>query len=180
MGGLVQNKINFWCPPDPSLLPYLFTNTFWRFDSELAFFSPITLSTTEASAAAGSNLKLYSNSSLSSSPSKLVWIVILAIITLSPSYLSPSYSYSSLLSRFYCHLHVLFHSPPLWTYIFVCSPFSSWIHVHISDHSHQQSPNKSLNQLTLNISTKAPFKQLRLVSKWSRKKQTCGKEQYLF
>ena len=153
MGGLVQNKINFWCPPDPSLLPYLFTTTFWRFDSELAFFSPITLSTTEASAAAGSNLKLYSNSSLSSSPSKLVWIVILAIT------LSPSYSNSSLLSRFYCHLHVPFHSPLLWTYIFVCSPSSSWIHVHISDHSHQQSPNKSLNQFTLNISTKAPFKQ---------------------
>ena len=90
---------------------------------------------------------------LSSSPSKLVWIVILAIT------LSPSYSNSSLLSRFYCHLHVPFHSPPLWTYIFVCSPSSSWIHVHISDHSHQQSPNKSLNQFTLNISTKAPFKQ---------------------
>ena len=123
MGGLVQNKINFWCPPDPSLLPYLFTNTFWRFDSELAFFSPITLSTTEASAAAGSNLKLYSNSSLSSSPSKLVWIVILAIT------LSPSYSNSSLLSRFYCHLHVPFHSPLLWTYIFVCSPSSSWINL---------------------------------------------------
>lgn len=93
-------------------------------------------------------------------------------ITLSPSY-------SSLLSRFYCHLHVPFRPPPLWTCIFVCSTSSSWI-VHISDHLHQQSPNKSLNQFTLNISTKAPFKQLRLVSKWSCKKRTCGKEQYLF